>query len=91
MGKERRIMLVSILIVLAGWGSTPSALGIGGAFTYQGRLKDGGSPANGEYDIVFTLYNEGGADQDAILFEDLEVLGLEYHRNVALRLLLRGV
>lgn len=28
----------------------------GTAFTYQGRLNTGGSPANGKYDIAFTLY-----------------------------------
>jgi hypothetical protein len=34
------------------------------AFTYQGRLTDSGSPANGDYDLQFTLYNaptSGGA------------------------------
>ena len=30
---------------------------VGTAFTYQGRLTDGGSPANGEYDFQFTLYD----------------------------------
>ena len=28
----------------------------GTAFTYQGRLNDGASPANGSYDLVFTLF-----------------------------------
>src|SRR5213596_1725520 len=27
------------------------------AFTYQGRLTDVGAPANGAYDLQFTLYN----------------------------------
>jgi hypothetical protein len=30
---------------------------LGTAFTYQGRLTDGGSLANGEYDFQFTLYD----------------------------------
>jgi hypothetical protein len=32
------------------------------AFTYQGRLSSGGVPANGSYDVAFTLYaaNNGG-------------------------------
>jgi hypothetical protein len=36
---------------------------LGTAFTYQGRLTDGGSPANGTYDLQFTLYDaaSGGA------------------------------
>src|SRR5579863_2304305 len=28
----------------------------GTAFTYQGRLDSGGAPANGSYDLTFTLY-----------------------------------
>jgi hypothetical protein len=33
------------------------------AFTYQGRLNDGGRPANGSYDFMFTLFgtNDGGS------------------------------
>ena len=35
----------------------------GTAFTYQGRLNNGGSPANGSYDLTFTMYatNSGGS------------------------------
>jgi hypothetical protein len=35
------------------------------AFTYQGRLTDGGSPANGNYDLQFTLWDSasGGTQQ----------------------------
>ena len=29
----------------------------GTAFTYQGRLNDGGNPANGNYDLQFTIYD----------------------------------
>ena len=35
--------------------SSPSPLGT--AFNYQGRLADGGNPANGSYDLKFTLYD----------------------------------
>jgi len=31
----------------------------GTAFLYQGRLSDGGSPANGKYDLRFTIYDAG--------------------------------
>ena len=36
---------------------------LGSSFTYQGRLSDGGSPANGSYDLRFILYDaeSGGA------------------------------
>jgi hypothetical protein len=33
---------------------------VGTAFTYQGQLKVGGSPANGEYDMEFRLYDDSG-------------------------------
>ena len=33
------------------------ALPLGTAFTYQGRLNDGVSPANGSYDLRFALYD----------------------------------
>lgn len=36
-----------------------SATPLGTAFTYQGRLNDGGRPANGSYDLKFTLYDTG--------------------------------
>jgi hypothetical protein len=32
---------------------------VGDAFTYQGYLEDGGSPANGSYDLQFELYDAG--------------------------------
>ena len=31
---------------------------LGTAFTYQGRLSDGGAPANGKYDLIFTLHDD---------------------------------
>ena len=30
---------------------------VGTAFSYQGRLTDGSSPANGDYDFNFSLYD----------------------------------
>jgi hypothetical protein len=35
----------------------------GNAFTYQGYLTDGGSPANGLYDFSFSLYADAGGTQ----------------------------
>src|SRR6266852_6371762 len=29
------------------------------SFTYQGRLTDGGTPANGNYDLQFALWDSG--------------------------------
>jgi hypothetical protein len=39
-----------------GPGASPLAA-VGSGFTYQGRLTQGGSPANGTYDFQFTLYD----------------------------------
>ena len=35
--------------------------GQGTAFTYQGRLNDGGTPANGSYDLTFSLFDSDSA------------------------------
>src|SRR5689334_23280578 len=43
---------------MVGSGQPVSPLGsVGSGFTYQGRLNVSGSPANGQYDLVFTLYD----------------------------------
>jgi hypothetical protein len=49
---------------------------LGTSFTYQGRLSDGGSPADGDYDFEFKLYDAlsgGGQVGSAINVEDLTV------------------
>ena len=50
------------LPLLLAFGLLPSAFclaaaPLGTAFTYQGRLTDGGMPANGIYDLRFTIYD----------------------------------
>lgn len=45
-------MLLSAPVAL--FAGTP----MGTAFTYQGRLTDSGGPANGQYDLEFTLYED---------------------------------
>jgi trimeric autotransporter adhesin len=37
-----------------------TAFAQGAAFTYQGRLNDGANPAQGIYDLGFTIYDAGG-------------------------------
>ncbi len=58
------LLVVILLLLLTVGGSQAqepagdiNAQALGTAFTYQGRLTDGGSPANGEYDFQFRLYN----------------------------------
>ena len=43
--------------MLASFVSDILAAPVGTAFTYQGRLKSAGQPANGNYDLRFTLYD----------------------------------
>lgn len=67
------VLVVSLLIVLALGAAGATAEGIapkdgdavtaaiGTAFTYQGRLMDGGAVANGNYDFQFKLYDAATA------------------------------
>ena len=53
--KTKQLILTTALVVLSTALLTAAPLGT--AFTYQGRLTDGGNPANGSYDLTFTLYS----------------------------------
>ena len=48
---------VCTLALLAALVPQPSAAPLGTAFTYQGELADAGKPANGTYDVTFSLYD----------------------------------
>jgi hypothetical protein len=71
------------ILLLAGFGSaaaqdpaSQSPAPVGTAFTYQGRLKDSGFPANNTYDFLFTLYDalSGGSQVGQIVtINDLQV------------------
>lgn len=54
---NRLIILILVVLILPFASSGQST-----AFTYQGRLNDGGAPANGTYNFKFTLFvtNSGG-------------------------------
>jgi len=65
------ILLLSSGSIRAQSGAGTAALGA--AFTYQGRLTDGGSPANGAYDLRFLVYDaEVGGSQvgNVIIYKD---------------------
>jgi hypothetical protein len=51
------------VILLIGQGSVFGQVPVGSEFTYQGQLREGGIPADGDYDFVFRLYDAdtGGA------------------------------
>jgi len=57
--------IVLLLLALAMTGIANSAFAQGTAFTYQGRLQDGSTSANGNYDFQFTLWDalSGGTQQ----------------------------
>jgi hypothetical protein len=64
--KRLRILVIMFVVVSVAVGGTAAAqadgpnvpdVAVGTAFTYQGRLTDGGVPANGTYDFDFLLYD----------------------------------
>jgi hypothetical protein len=59
MNQIRKFLSVSLVLaafLALTFGVTQAQGPIGTAFTYQGRLTDGGAPANGTYDFSFNLY-----------------------------------
>lgn len=65
---QTKQLLASVLLLTC-FGSMCAAEPLGTAFTYQGRLTEGGNPANGNYDLRFILYNAdaGGSQAGSIL------------------------
>src|SRR5512134_442357 len=72
---RRRLACVPLVLTMAGFaGAQP----VGTAFTHQGRLTDGGTPANGPYDFRCILYDAaaGGSQVGPIVaLEDVSVGG----------------
>ncbi|PYS59102.1 MAG: hypothetical protein DMF74_22120, partial [Acidobacteria bacterium] len=50
---NRRLLIVCVLLLLM----VSPTYGQTTVFTYQGRLSDGGAPANGAYDLQFKLFD----------------------------------
>jgi hypothetical protein len=55
--KIETLTAMAALVVLSAVSTQADPLG--SAFSYQGRLNDGLNPANGRYDLQFTLYDAG--------------------------------
>ena len=52
------LRISALALLLMSINSNPLSLfAQGSAFTYQGRLNDGGTPANGVYDLRFAIYD----------------------------------
>jgi len=49
--------LANVVVLLSLFMGSSLAAPLGAAFTYQGKLTDGGPPANGSYDLRFILYD----------------------------------
>src|SRR5438477_4988511 len=56
-GLTTRIMGLALLGLSTLNPQLSSAFAQGTAFTYEGRLSDNGAPANGSYDLEFTIYD----------------------------------
>ena len=53
--KQSKLVALAFSLLLPAVANHAAVLGT--AFTYQGRLTDGGNPANGIYDLRFTIYD----------------------------------
>ena len=55
---------IALIVVAVGYLFTPghSVFAQGTAFTYQGQLSASGSPASGQYDFTFALYNNSSTN-----------------------------
>jgi hypothetical protein len=55
--------LAPVILILVGslWLSMPVVFAQSSSFTYQGRLQEGGTSANGSYDFQFALWDSANA------------------------------
>ncbi|HEY3241799.1 MAG TPA: hypothetical protein VGM03_00480, partial [Phycisphaerae bacterium] len=70
--RDSLVTLILTFVVVLIFATTASAAPLGTGFTYQGRLTDGGSPANGAYDLQFSLWDalSGGAQIGSTICSD---------------------
>ncbi|MGA2248660.1 MAG: hypothetical protein ABSH48_27205, partial [Verrucomicrobiota bacterium] len=69
-----KTQLTCLLVGLSLCANRHQAAAQGTAFTYQGRLNSGSTPANGAYDLTFSLYNaDAGGTQTGNTVTDTAV------------------
>src|SRR3989442_1261536 len=71
-----RIILGALLLLSSFNLQLSSLQAQGTAFTYQGRLNDGGAPANGAYDLEFRVFDAlsgGGQQGGTVTVDDLGI------------------
>ena len=79
MNTKTLIAAVVVLALTAIWTPITQA---GTAFTYQGRLTDGGQPAHGAYDLRFGLYTaQAGGNQVGGMVTNSFVLWLDHQSS----------
>jgi len=69
-------VIFSLLLLSRTAAARPSSASISTSFTYQGRLTDGGTPAEGNYDFEFKLYDassEGNQIGSTVIKADVPV------------------
>jgi hypothetical protein len=75
-----RTVAVAALVIGANV-RTAYAVPLGTAFTYQGQLTDGGSAANGTYDLRFILYDGSVVTTPAPAWAGTPIGGCRRSRN----------
>jgi len=73
MKHERKILLnLAILVITLCMAGVAKSAPMGTAFTYQGRLVDSNSPAEGAYDLDFALFDDptAGSQQGSTVSKD---------------------
>jgi len=75
MTNRRKLILILFLLACTPASGRSAASAQLTTFTYQGRLADGGAPANGTYDFEFKLYDAANMQVgSAVTREDVQVL-----------------
>src|SRR5262245_19209804 len=82
----RRLLLTAFAVLVV--PAAPSDAAPSTAFTYQGRLIDGGGPANGTYDLEFRLFDvdSGGSQLATDLAKGVLITGGLFTVEVDFRL-----
>jgi hypothetical protein len=71
---KHKIIGCLLFVMLAFVAGVQQAVAQGTAFTYQGRLDNGTNPANGNYDLTFSLYSaQSGGSQTGPSLTNLDV------------------
>ena len=69
-------ILLAVLLLSGTASASPLNAALGTGFTYQGKLTDGGAPADGDYDFEFKLYDalsSGSQVGSTVLLGDVTV------------------